>query len=47
MLLQDKKLSLNTTNITMNEYFYMQERIKIVQQNKKQVKFENIASKLI
>jgi hypothetical protein len=31
----------------MNEYFYMQERIKIVQQNKKQVKFENIASKLI
>jgi hypothetical protein len=47
MLLQDKKLLLNTTNITMNEYFYMQERIKIAQQSKKQVKIENIASKLI
>jgi hypothetical protein len=31
----------------MNEYFYMQERIKIAQQSKKQVKIENIASKLI
>jgi hypothetical protein len=34
------------TPSTKRKYFCVQERIKIVQQSKKQLKFENVASRL-